>query len=776
MNLIISATAQSSFNLRGIVIDSVTSQPLVNAAVKISPGFEGIITNDEGVFDVDLNKGKYIFVISYLGYKAHKMNLDLNNKATVIIKLQPISVEVGDINISGKRDDDNIRKNAIGTVEINAKEIEALPALMGEPDVINSIRLTPGIQGVGEGNSGIYVRGGDAGQNLILLDNMPLYNPAHLLGFLPVFNSDIINNVKVVKGGMPAYYGGKASSVIDIEMREGSTERFKGSGSVGLLSADLTLQTPLNKGKGSIIVSGRKTYFELLKTITNSLTNSSNQFLTNTDYSFYDGSAKLFYKLTPKTRLYISTFIGNDTYGMIDDEFDVSNEMEWGNFAGALHLNHVFNDVFSGSLTSGFTKYHFGMEAMLDQYNIDIFSEVEDWYQNFDFNYISESGSKFRFGGQFTYHIITPNKIDVNVEDVKYKNINKYYSNELAAYINFEKQLTKKINIDAGLRYTYYQHIGPYTHYTRDEIGQLADSIVFSKNEKVKDYHGFDPHFTWRYLVNDFSSIKGSFSLANQFIHLASVGSVSLPTDVWLSSTSFIKPQKVAMGSVGYFRNFIDNMFETSVELYYKKMYDQIDFRNGVLDNVDNTKIENNIVTGEGQSYGVEFFVKKQLGNTTGWISYTFSKTNRVFEEFNNGETFPAKYDRVHDLSVTLSHKINKKWNVSAVFIYATGNAMTLPAGRYMIQGNVANHYTGVNSFRMPSYHRLDLSANYILKKKRWLESTLNFSIFNVYNRANPYFIYFRIEGNLDEYYLSVEPQQISMFPILPSITWIVKF
>jgi len=767
--------AQQLFRLSGSVTDSVTHEYLPNASVEILELQKGTVSDGSGRFELELPPGTYQLRVSFLGYKTHEFSIPLAKNETLKIRLTPISVEVGSVTVSSRKPDENVTSVQAGVLQIDSKQFSKLPTLMGEPDIINAIRLTPGVQSVGEGNTGIYVRGGDAGQNLILLENMPLYNPSHLLGFFPVFNSDILGQVRIIKGGIPANYGGKASSVIDLAMKEGNRERFCGSGSIGLLSSDLTLESPLSKGKGSLIVSGRRTYLDAIKLLSQPFIPSSKNFFEQTNYYFYDGSIKFTHQLGSKTRLTLAAFGSKDTYTLTDNEFSVSNKMNWANIAGNANIKHTFSDNMAMGYTLGITNYFFEIDAGFNTYKFNLYSGVRDWFQNLDFTHKLTDKSRLKYGVAYTRHLLTPNKVAIDVEKVNFSNTNQYFSNEGSIYLQGDYSFNSNLSISAGLRQTYFQHVGPYTQYSRNEVGQIDDSTVYEKNQKVIDFLTWDPNLSWVYLLTNQSSVKGTFSITHQFIHLASVGTVSLPTDVWLPSTQFIEPQKVGLVTLGYFRNFFDNVVETSVEAYYKKMSNQIEFLNGVLDNFDNTKMEQNIITGSGKAYGIEFYMKKQLGKTTGSISYTLSRTLRQFDEINS-EPFPAKYDRIHDLSITLNHELSNRWNLSAVFIYATGNAMTLPTGRYIIQGNVANDYTAVNSFRMPAYHRLDLSATCQLMKRNNWESSLIFSVYNVYNRANPYFIYFQVKGDIDKYYLSVAPKQISLFPILPSVTWSFKF
>jgi hypothetical protein len=768
--------AQNSVLFKGVVKDSATNETLAGATLFIKSIDRGQITNSNGKFSMSVPKGEYVVQVSFIGYQPMVKNVSLPIDKTVVFKLKALSVKVNDVTVTAKHNDDNVKKNIAGIVEVKSKDIDLLPTLMGKPDIINVMRLTPGVQGGGEGNPGLYVRGGDAGQNLFLLDNMPLYNPSHLLGFFPVFNIDIIDGAKIYKSGIPAQYGGKTSSVIALKMKSGVEDSTHVNGSIGLLSSDITLKTPINKNRGSIIVSGRRTYLGLAKIISEPFMKNRNDFFDNSSYYFYDGSVKFRYNITSKTRIYLTAFGSKDVYNMLDEEYNISNTMMWSNKSGAVRLNHVFSDKLYMNISTGKTIYDFDIDAGFDQYNLNLYSKIDDWNSALDFTFLRKKQHPLKFGIVYTKHILTPNKIDVEVNSVGYHNDNKYYSNEFAAYINGDFDITKNLKLVAGVRQTLFQHIGPYTHYYRGVKGELTDSLVYEKNEIVKNYYTISPNISYIYVLNSKSSIKGSVSIKHQFIHLASVGSVSFPTDIWLPSTQFIEPQRVSQISSGYFRNFRQNMFETSVEVYYKYLENQIDFKNGVFDNIDNTKIEKNLLKGTGNAYGIEFFVKKQLGTTTGWISYTLSKTNRQFDDINNGKVFPAKYDRTHDLSITINHKLSKRWVLSAVFVYATGNAMTLPEGRYIVQNTLMNDYVEVNSFRMPAYHRLDVSATYKFKKRGRFDSSINFSIYNVYNRNNVYYIYAQVESDLANYYLSIKPKQISLFPILPSITWSFRF
>ena len=770
------AFGQKTYILSGKIIDLESEDILIGATLTVDSLNIGTTSNINGEFKLQVPKGIHTMSVSYMGYSTQKIKVSVSKNTKLKLPIERTDINIKEVNISAEKADQNIRSTLVGAITIDAKEIKSLPSLFGEPDVIKAIKLTPGVQAGGEGDVGLYVRGGDAGQNLILLDQMPLYNPAHLLGLFSVFNTDAINDVTVYKGAIPAFYGGKTASVIDIGMKEASTEQFSGSGSIGLLSSDLTIQSPINKGKGSIIVSGRQAYLALIKPIVSPINNSVRDFFETTQYNFSDLSTKIYYKLSDSDRIYLTAYYGKDDYAVDDNKSNLDNSIVWGNYAAAARYNKVFSSKLIADLTTGITNYQFDLGASFLDYKLDLDSKILDIYAKADFKYLYENKSNLHIGIHYTRHLLLPNQVNVDLENIKYQNNNEFHSNEYAAYIDAHLKYSKKLSFNTGIRYTSFQHVGPYVKYNNTSSLIDTDSTVFNNGENVKLYHTLNPNLSAVYLLNKNSSIKGSFSITHQFIHLASVGTVSLPTDLWVPSTDYIKPQQIGIASLGYFRNFLENTIEASIEVYYKKMNNQLEFLNGLIDNFDNSKIESNLLFGQGKAYGIEFLAKKQEGKITGWLSYTLSKTLRQFDDINDGKYFPAKYDRVHDLSATMNYKLSEKWNVAATFIYATGNAMTLPTGRYVVQGEIVNEYTTVNAFRMPVYHRLDLSANYKLKKTKRIESSLNFSIYNVYSRSNPYFVYFEVKGSIKENYLNVKPKEISLFPILPSVTWNFKF
>jgi hypothetical protein len=449
--------------------------------------------------------------------------------------------------------------------------------------------------------------------------------------------------------------------------------------------------------------------------------------------------------------------------------------MYWRNFAGSTKFRHYFTPNHNIETAFVYSRYNFQLAANYNQYDLELKSLIEDYGVKINGIIMTRYKIDLKYGFEYMQHFLQPNKVNIHAGNVNYDSNNQFNSNEISVFSSSLFKLNKHTEITLGIRATNYWHLGPYIS-THNDNNTNDIKNTYQKGEIVKSYYAVDPYFSFISKLNHKSSIKGSFSTSHQFIHLASVGSVSLPTDLWLPTTDFIKPQNAKIASIGYYRDFNKNKIETSVETYFKFLRNQIEFSNGVLQNFTNQKLKNNLLTGKGRAYGIEFQLKKNTGLITGWISYTLSKSERVFKALNNGNPFPAKYDRTHDLSITLNHQFNSKWNIAGVFIYATGNAMTLPQGRYIVQGNIGNHYTSINGFRMPPYHRLDLSVNYIIKETKNKKSTINLSVYNAYNQKNPYYYHYQVEGNIDNYYLNVTPRQVSLAPILPSVSYIFKF
>lgn len=768
--LICDGQTNKQITLTGIIHDSINKNSLKGTNIYIKNENKIITTNSNGKFNITTKNGKCCLITTFIGYRTDTLNITIKNDTTINIYLSPNITQLNEIRIS-TNNNSNLNNQA-GMTKLNNHEIKKIPGFMGEPDVMGSIKQLPGIQAGGEGSVGLHVRGGGAGQNLILIDGVSVYNPSHMLGFFPVFNSDALSDIKVFKGGLPPKYGGKISSVIDLSI--GSEMNSKINGSIGLLASDLTINLPIMNNKGSLLISGRRTYLGIAQTILKAFTGGSQNLFNSAKYLFYDGIGKFTLKLSDKNHMETTWFISNDKYNLHDKKYDIKNSMYWKNHTGSLKFRHYFNPNHSIETAFVYSRYNFQLGANYNQYNLKLKSLIEDYGVKIKGKIKNRPKIDINYGLEYIQHFLQPNKVNVHAGNVNYDSSNQFNSDELSIYSSALFKLKEHTKITLGIRTTNYRHLGPYISFSTNNTDSIKNT--YKKRETVKPYYTIDPFFSFISKINHQSSIKGSFSISHQFIHLASVGSVSLPTDLWLPSTDFIKPQNAKIASIGYYRDYKKNKIEISVETYLKLLGNQIEFTNGVLQNFTNQKLKENLLTGKGQAYGIEFQIKKNAGFITGWISYTLSKSDRVFKALNNSKPFPAKYDRTHDLSITLNHQFNSKWNISGVFIYATGNAMTLPQGRYIVQKSIGNHYTSINGYRMPSYHRLDLSVNYNIKETKNQQSTINLSIYNVYNQKNPYYYHYQVEGNIDQYYLNVTPRKVSLSPILPSISYIFKF
>jgi hypothetical protein len=778
--------AQENSTLSGYVTDARSGETVIGAKVFIPSIRKGAITNNYGFYSLTVPKGTYQVEFRMAGVDTEKREVDLNEDVRLDVEIGGSVQDIEEVTVSAKAED-NTKSTKIGQHELDMDEIRTLPAFMGEVDIVKTIQLLPGVSSAAEGGQGFYVRGGGPDQNLVLLDEAVVYNAAHLFGFFSVFNADAVKSVNLIKGGMPANFGGRMSSVLEVNMNEGNYKKFGIKGGIGAISSRLTAQGPIVKDKGSFIVSARRTYIDL---IMKAAIPDDSPF-AGSSYFFYDLNFKANYKLGEKDRIFLSGYYGKDefSFGNIEDDFSV--KMPWGNGIAALRWNHLFSSKLFMNVTGTFTDYLFKFGSEQDQFKVELKSGIRDWGGKVDFSYFPGSRHKLKWGIDYINHTFTPIGVSAEDGDVVFDTglAQQLKSHESAAYFLDEFDLTENIRINAGIRYSTFQHVGPFTRYIKgDGISTQDSTVEYSKGDLIRFYHGLEPRISGRWMLPDKSSIKAGYSYNYQYVHLTSLSAVSLPTDIWYPTTSIAKPQQGWQSSIGYFRNFMKNMFESSVEVYYKGMKNLIEYKEGALpgDNVnDNT--DNLLVFGEGWSYGAEFFLKKRTGKFTGWIGYTWSKTERKFDDLNDGEVFPAKYDRRHDLSVVLSYKINKRWVVSSSFIYATGNTLTLPSGWFVQNQDLLFNYGPRNSTRMAPYHRLDISATWYsnaykeakdpktgetIKVKKKLKSNWAFSIYNVYNRANPYFLYVDNDGNFMDGTFDISVKQVTLFPIIPSVTW----
>ena len=770
--LTISSIAQNTFTISGFVQDNESGENLIGVSIYDQKTFKGTSSNQYGFYSLTLNKGDYDIIFSFIGFKSTLKFINLNKDIRLNVSLNNDAILTEEVVITGERLDKNVSSSDMSKAKLAVNNIKQIPVILGEVDILKAAQLLPGIQSGGEGNSGLYVRGGGPDQNLILLDEAVVYNAAHLFGFFSVFNADAIKDITIIKGGMPAEYGGRLSSVLDITMKDGNNKKYQADGGIGLLSSRLTLQGPVQKNKSSFIISARRTYIDV---VSDPFIDEDNAF-NGSGYYFYDLTTKINYRISDRDRLYLSGYFGRDVFNFTNSDNGFAIKIPWGNATTSLRWNHLFNDKLFMNTSLIFSDYRFEFNLAQQEFELKIFSGINDWNTKVDFLYQPNQRHTVKFGANYTYHEFTPGNATGKSGEVIFEpeDIYRQYSNEGALYISDDYEFSDLLKIHAGLRFSSFQHSGyiSFRDYIKNDLTGSDDN-----------YRHIEPRLSFRYKLSTSSSVKGAYTQNYQYIHLASTSSVSLPTDLWVPSSPLIKPKFADQYAVGYFKNLNDNMFETSIEAYYKEMTNLIEYKEGVLpeDNT-NSSSDDAFAFGDGDSYGIELLLKKNKGKTTGWIGYTWSKTTRFFDEVNNGNSFPAKYDRRHDLSITATHKYSNKWTFSSVFVYATGNSITLPTERYVIGENIYTEFTSRNGFRIDPYHRLDIGATYTPKKKKKFQSSWNFSIYNVYSRKNPYFIYFALEspegtdGSLVEGNLTPKAYQVSIFPILPSVTWNFNF
>lgn len=765
--------AQQKYTISGYIKDTESGEALLGATILAKETNQGATTNMYGFYSLTLPAGNYTISFAFIGFEKKEVKVALTEDKRMNMELGFSSIVTEQITITGERKDKNVESTDMGRLELTTEQVKALPALLGEVDIMKTLQLLPGVQSAGEGNSGFYVRGGGPDQNLILLDDAVVYNSGHLFGFFSVFNSDAIKNTTLIKGGMPANYGGRLSSVVDVQMKEGNMRDYNVEGGIGLISSRLTVQGPIKKDKASFMISGRRTYIDILsKPVLKRVRDGA---FDGNSYYFYDLNTKINYRFSDKDRLYLSGYFGRDVFKFKDPggAFDV--DIPWGNATATMRWNHLFSDRLFMNTTGIFNDYYFGLKSTFQDVNFELFSGVRDYSAKTDFDYFPDPQHNVKFGAIYTFHSFTPYTVEGGTQDQDFStDIDKKRAHETAVYILDDWTISERVKVNVGLRGSIFNNVGPYEKKVLDDFGRITDTLKYKRGENIATYWMAEPRLSMRIKVDEFSSFKAGLTVNKQYIHLVSSSSSTLPTDLWVPSTAAVKPQLGIQYSVGYFRNFKNNMFETSIELYYKDLRNQIEFGETFVTEL-NLDVEDGYVFGRGWSYGAEFFFKKAIGKLNGWVGYTLSFTNRQFDEVNNGNIFPARFDRRHDLSVVVVYDINKKWKVAATFVYGTGQATTLPIGRYFIEGQVVNQYGDRNSYRMAPYHRADISATYVfIKRKHYSDITM--SVYNLYNRRNPYFIYYDVDGSISNGNLEVNAKQASLFPILPSITWNFKF
>ncbi len=766
--------AQTRYVLSGYVSDSASGEMLSGASVRVDQANVGAVTNTYGYYTLQLPEGNYNVRISYLGYKDKLVHIDLSHSRHINIRLAEGTFHQKEVVITDRQEDENVSSTAVGKVHLPMKRIEKLPALFGEIDVLKALQLLPGVRSGGEGTSGLFIRGGGPGQNLVLLDGAPVYNTGHLFGFFSVFNGDAVKDVTLIKGGMPANYGGRLSSVVDISMKEGNNKEIHGKGGIGLIASRFSLEGPVIKNKASFFVSARRTYIDaLVKPFV-----PKNSSFHGSGYYFYDLNAKVNYIFSDKDRLFLSGYLGRDRFKFVSSDQNFKTTIPWGNETATLRWNHLFSNRLFVNTELIYNAYNFAFNGEQQDLLIGMHSGIKDHTFKTSFSYFLNNDHHIKWGGNYTFHKFIPSTVSGKSNETSFDAANpfKKYAREASLYLLDDWQITKRLQINAGVRWSLFQQVGPYTSYTRDAEGTVTDSTVYGKSAKVQSYAGWEPRLIVQYALKHNNSIKASITRNFQYIHLVSSNTTTLPTDLWIPSTSVVRPEKAWQYSLGYYQNFQNNTYETSLAFYFKNMDNQIEFGAGYVPSLEDP--QNSLVFGASQAYGAELFIHKQKGRLKGWLGYTLSWVWRQFPDLNEGERYPSRQDRRHNIKIVASYHLNDRWTLAGDFIFQTGNPTTLPEKFYFIEGVLSQAYAHLNTYRLRPYHRLDLSATYTPKPKpgRAFSHSWTFSIYNAYSRLNPYFIYFDTNGAYLQKSLTIQPKKVALFPVIPSVTWNFEF
>ncbi|WP_372772816.1 carboxypeptidase-like regulatory domain-containing protein [Mangrovibacterium sp.] len=748
--------AQEKYTISGKITDASTGEDLVGATIYEQGTTTGTITNNYGFYSLTLPSGTREIQITYVGYRSISSKIDLGENVSRSFKLIPAETDLAEVVVTSVKKDRNVSSTDMGVERLDVKELETIPVLLGEKDVLKTIQLLPGISAASEGGSGFTVRGGSIDQNLILLDEAPVYSSSHLMGFFSVFNSDALKNMAVYKGGIPSQYGGRASSVLDITMKDGNNQNFSASGGIGLISSRLTLEGPIIKDRMSFIVSGRRSYADLIGKAAGFFDNGMTLY-------FYDLNAKLNYTINDNNRVYLSGYFGKDDFGFEDVG------MSWGNSTGTIRWNHLFSSKLFSNTTAIYSNYDYGFNVDDD---IEMSSGIEDFGLKQDFTWYSNPKNTLRFGFSSTYHTFNPGKLLFDNVESDEIILEKKQAIESALYLSNNQKLTDRLSAEYGARLSMFNQLGAGWSNQYDENNVKIDSTFYESGELMETYLSFEPRISLNYLLGSSSSVKASFNRMAQYLHLLSNSTSGQPTDTWMPSTQNIKPTIASQYAVGYFRNFNDNTYEFSVEGYYKDMQNVLDYEDGT-DVLLNENIEANILSGTGRSYGAEFYLKKKAGRLNGWFSYTLARTENRIDGINDSDWYPSKYDKTHDFSIVANYQINQRWSVSTSWVYYTGNAVTFPSGKYEYDGQILPYYTERNGYRMPDYHRLDLNFHLKGKKTKKYESSWDFSFYNLYNQKNAYTINFEESETVPG---TTEAVKLSLFGIVPAVTWNFKF
>lgn len=751
--------------LSGHIRDAETGEDLIGATIFVKELKTGTTTNVYGFYSLSLVPGEYTFQFSYIGYQTTELTLNLIKDISKNIELEMSNQELEEVVITSEALNENVTRTEMSSIQMDVKTIRKIPSLMGEVDVIKAIQLLPGVQTISEGSSGFSVRGGSLDQNLIQLDEATVYNASHLMGFFSVFNNDAIKDVKLYKGDIPASSGGRLSSLLDVRMRDGNSKKFSATGGIGTISSRLTLEGPIVNDKMSYIISGRRTYADLFLKL------SSNPDLRDNTLYFYDLNGKMNWEIDENNRIFVSAYYGNDIFK--NDDFKIG----WGNQTFSFRWNHLFSKRLFSNFT--FVQSNFNYELGVPEGSANSFewtAVMKDYGFKGDFVYYANENNTIRFGASTIYHRFNPGSARGLGEEAFFTEYDVQHNNALESglYISNEQKVGARWSLKYGLRFSHFQNVGSATIYNFDENYNAIDSTVYNSGEFFSPYYGLEPRLGVTFLLNEVSSLKSSYSRTRQYVHLAQNSTAGTPLDVWFPSSPNVKPQIADQVAVGYFRNFFENRIETSVEAYYKFIQNAIDFRDHA-ELLLNREFEGELRFGEAQAYGLEFLVRYNLEKWSGWVGYTLARTERTIDEINNGEPYLAGHDRTHDLSIVLSYDPSKRISIGATWLYQTGAAVTFPTGNFQFGSNFVPIFSERNGYRMPDYHRLDLSVTLKAKEKpgrKWYHEW-NFSVYNAYARNNPWVINFvQDQENPNVTYA----EATYLFNIIPAITFNFKF
>lgn len=754
--------------MSGYLKDAASGEALIGATVIVKGTTIGVSANEYGFYSLSLKPAKYTFEFRYLGYQSIQKTILLEKDLPLTVSLVSESVKMDEVVVTAERPEANVRDAEMSVSKLEMKTIKRIPALMGEVDVLKVIQMLPGVHPTAEGTSGFSVRGGGTDQNLILLDEATVYNASHLMGFFSVFNNDAVRDVKLYKGDIPSNYGGRLSSVLDVRMKEGNNKDFTATGGIGLLSSRLTLEGPIGSEKTSFLMAGRRTYADLFfPLMSDSSAKKSRLF-------FYDLNLKVNHQVNERNRLYLSAYTGRDRFGQKG-----SSDAGFGNLTGTLRWNHLIaNNLFS-NLSAIVAKYDYSLKMKQGGSNYVWNSDMLDYTLKLDFNYFPNPKNEIKFGVASTFHDFNPCDAYIEGErSILRAAVDKNYALEHGIYLSNEQKIGEKFTVKYGLRYNIFQNIGSATLYSFAKgypNYSVTDTTYIPSGKIFHTYQGLEPRLGLNYVLTDNTSLKASYSRTIQNMQLASNSPGGMPLDVWFPSSPNVKPQKADQYAIGYFRNFANNTIETSIEGYYKKMYDVIDFK----DNAQllmNPLIEGDIRAGSARSYGAEFLIRKNSGQLNGWISYTYSRILRKIAEINNGNEYPATYDKPHNVNIVLNYEFSKKVILSGNWVYATGAPVTFPVGSYVIDNTYGKFYSSRNGYRMRDYHRLDLSLAVKGKEhpgKKW-QGEWVFSVYNAYARHNDWMINF-VQDSKDTKKITAERWYLP-FVCFPGITYNFKF